>query len=247
MIADSALTFENVLLVEDEPNLAVTLKVALKKIGLSVRHVSNLEAAGIEFRNSIPDLVVLDRTLPDGDGIEFCERLKRDKQFKGAILMLTARSEVFDRVQGLNAGADDYLTKPFSWSELEARIRALHRRWKQIGSEKSSQPAPQNSLWKLDLGLLRILGPNGWMTLTPLEFKLAQNLIEQDGLIVSRENLLKEVWGFTLLPKTRTVDHFLGRLRKYFELNPDDPQHFLTVRGAGYRFVAKPEAVVSST
>jgi DNA-binding response OmpR family regulator len=88
---------------------------------------------------------------------------------------------------------------------------------------------------------LRILGPKGWVELTPLEFKLANHLIAAEGAIVSREELLKEVWGFRFLPKTRTTDYFLGRLRKVFERNPDSPKHFLTVRGAGYRFSAEPE------
>jgi DNA-binding response OmpR family regulator len=178
-------------------------------------------------------LIVLDRTLPDGDGLSLCKRLRSSAStFKGMIMMLTARGETADRISGFNAGADDYLPKPFSWPELEARIRALFRR---SGPEAKAAPIA-NQLWTLDEGKLRILGPNGWVTLTPLEFKLACKLIQAHGAIVSREELLKDVWGFTLLPKTRTVDHFLGRLRKYFELNADEPRHFLTVRGAGYRF-----------
>jgi DNA-binding response OmpR family regulator len=103
------------------------------------------------------------------------------------------------------------------------------------GAPKEKAPTG-NELWTLDESKLRVLGQNGWITLTPLEFKLARKLIEAHGSIVTRDDLLKDVWGFTLLPKTRTVDHFLGRLRKYFELNVDEPKHFLTVRGAGYRF-----------
>jgi DNA-binding response OmpR family regulator len=152
------------------------------------------------------------------------------------ILMLTARGDVNDRVLGLNAGADDYLPKPFSWAELEARISALYRR-----RALPDQSSPQEPIfWQIDSDRLRILRPaqggSEWVTLTPLEFKLASHLISAKGAIVTREDLLKDVWGFTLLPKTRTVDHFLGRLRKYFEENPEDPKHFLTVRGAGYRF-----------
>lgn len=227
----SAAVFDTALLVEDEPNLATSLTVALKKLGISVSHVSTIEAAEAFIKQNSPSLVVLDRNLPDGDGLSLCKDLRASRSFPGMILMLTARGETADRVSGLNAGADDYLAKPFSWSELEARVRALFRR-----AIPLSANAVEDQLWHFDEGKLRLLGPNGWITLTPLEYKLAHKLIAAKGSIVSREDLLKNVWGFTLLPKTRTVDHFLGRLRKYFELNADDPKHFLTVRGAGYRF-----------
>jgi DNA-binding response OmpR family regulator len=135
---------------------------------------------------------------------------------------------------GLNEGADDYLPKPFSWEELEARVRALSRR-RTVAPIKLGRMTPPVR-WEIDQNRLRIHGPHGWIELTPLEFKLATKLIEAKGTIISRDDLLKDVWGFTLLPKTRTVDHFLGRLRKHFEKNPEEPKHFLTVRGAGYRF-----------
>jgi two-component system alkaline phosphatase synthesis response regulator PhoP len=233
--------FSRALLVEDEPNLATTLKVALAKLGIAVDHVTTIRDAEISIRDNPPALLLLDRTLPDGDGLSLCKRLRSETDlltspFKGMILMLTARGEIADRVSGLNAGADDYLAKPFSWSELEARIYALFRRAGPEKSETTATTSPKDELWFLDFSKLRVFGPNGWITLTPLEFKLAGRLIKGRGSIVTREELLKDVWGFTLLPKTRTVDHFLGRLRKYFELNADDPKHFLTVRGAGYRF-----------
>jgi two-component system alkaline phosphatase synthesis response regulator PhoP len=228
-------SFPDALLVEDELNLATTLKVALAKIGIQVEHVTTIDAANAFLKKSQPSLIVLDRTLPDGDGLSLCQAIR--PVYKGMVLMLTARGDVNDRVSGLNAGADDYLPKPFSWAELEARISALYRR-------RVEPPASQETaIWETDSDRLRILRPSKtggtWVTLTPLEFKLALHLISAKGAIVTREDLLKDVWGFTLLPKTRTVDHFLGRLRKYFEENPEDPQHFLTVRGAGYRFEKK--------
>src|SRR6185437_10916202 len=155
-----------------------------------------------------PSLILLDRTLPDGDGLSLCTKLRSGGSNRcGMILMLTARGEISDRVQGLNAGADDYLPKPFSWPELEARIRALFRRAAPAKTAKSSESGEADKVWTIDSKKLRILGPNGWKTLTPLEFKLASKLIEARGEIVTREDLLKDVWGFTLLPKTRTVDH----------------------------------------
>ena len=224
--------FASALYVEDEPSLATALEIALKKLGINAVHASTLRAARAQYELKIPDFVLLDRALPDGDGLDFCVWL-RESGFKGVILILTAAGETSQRVEGLNVGADDYLPKPFSWEELEARIRALARRLPQ-------SPPPTASInieiWKLDPDRLRIFGPRGWIELTQLEFKLAAKLIDAQGAIISRDELLKSVWGFSLLPKTRTVDHFLGRLRKYFERNAEDPKHFLTVRGAGYRF-----------
>jgi DNA-binding response OmpR family regulator len=219
--------------VEDETNLAVALKVALGKLGIRVTHATTLAGARRASRETAPELILLDRRLPDGDGMSLCSALREDG-YRGAILMLTASGELHDRVDGLNAGADDYLPKPFSWEELEARIRALSRRSE--GFASAAAPEKKGAAWELEPDRLRVRGPKDWVKLTPLEFKLASRLISAAGAIVTRDELLKDVWGFTLLPKTRTVDHFLGRLRKRFEENPEDPRHFLTVRGAGYRF-----------
>ena len=224
-------SFCSALLVEDEVNLARAISIALKKLGISLKHATTLAQARDLFSQSTPELIVLDRRLPDGDGIEFC-RETRARGYHGVILMLTAQGQVEDRVEGLTAGADDYLAKPFSWEELHARIIALSRRHFSPRPNDTKSPDP----WDMDENRLRIQGPKGWAELTPLEFKLASHLMSAHGAIVSRESLLKHVWGFTLLPKTRTVDHFLGRLRKLFETNPEEPKHFITVRGAGYRF-----------
>ncbi|MGZ3688038.1 MAG: response regulator transcription factor [Bdellovibrionota bacterium] len=220
--------FSEALLVEDEKSLQTALEIALKKLGIHCRVASNLTQARKLFAEKLPPFILLDRTLPDGDGLTLCRSL-REEGYTGAILMLTAHGQVHERVEGLNAGADDYLPKPFSWQELEARIRTLARR-------APATPSPAPALWGIDEQRLRIQGPRGWVELTPLEFKLAARLILAGGAIVSRDDLLKDVWGFTLLPKTRTVDHFLGRMRKHFEADPENPRHFLTVRGAGYRF-----------
>ena len=231
--------FTSALLVEDEPHLADTLKIALRKLKIPTRHSTTLSDARKKLSAEPAEFVLLDRALPDGDGLKLCEEL-RAQGYPGTILVLTAQGQVDDRVQGLDAGADDYLPKPFSWNELEARIRALSRRKNLLApsSAGSASPVEGAPLWLLEPDRLRIRGPRGWVELTPLEFKLASKLIEARGSIVTRDELLKDVWGFTLLPKTRTVDHFLGRLRKHFEQNPEEPVHFLTVRGAGYRFEA---------
>jgi DNA-binding response OmpR family regulator len=227
--------FSYALLVEDERNLGVALEIALRKLGIRSDHAQTLTQARefLENPQYLYDLIVLDRNLPDGDGLSLCAWL-RNEGYSGTILILTAAGDTEDRILGLNEGADDYLPKPFSWEELEARVRALSRRRAPLTGKPGKMTPPVR--WQIDEARLRIHGPNGWIELTPLEFKLAIKLIEAKGTIVSRDDLLKDVWGFTLLPKTRTVDHFLGRLRKHFEKNPEEPKHFLTVRGAGYRF-----------
>jgi len=231
--------FSHVLLVEDETALAETLKIALARLKVGdIRHATTIARARDLLLETPSDLIILDRNLPDGDGLDLCREL-RASGFRGSILCLTAKGRADDRVQGLDSGADDYLPKPFHWEELAARVRALSRR-KDPGAAAAAGKPP--ALWQLDAARLKILGPKGWVELTPLEYKLATHLIGAGGAIVSREELLKEVWGFRFLPKTRTTDYFLGRLRKYFEKNPDEPCHFITVRGAGYRFNAEPSS-----
>jgi two-component system, OmpR family, response regulator len=237
----TALTsFTSALLVEDERSLASALQIALRKLGIEARHASTIaQARELMAAQPTPfEFLLLDRNLPDGDGLNLCAAL-RAEGFKGCILMLTAIGDIANRIAGLNMGADDYLPKPFSWEELEARVRALSRRTHLTPAPiQPEEPAnPALAAWKLSEERLRIQGPRGgWVDLTPLEYKLATRLIGSSGSIVTRDRLLKDVWGFTLLPKTRTVDHFLGRLRKHFEENPETPKHFITVRGAGYRF-----------
>jgi DNA-binding response OmpR family regulator len=237
--------FKNVLLVEDEIPFAEAMKIALKKLPIrELWHAPNLELARKKIKSHPIDLIILDRNLPDGDGLSFCQEV-REAGFNGMILFLTALGDIEDRIAGLNVGADEYLPKPFSWDELLARLMALNRRINRNTTsipKKGSASILSTTLWTLDQERLRILGLKGWVTLTPLEFKLALHLIQAQGAIVHREELLKEVWGFRFLPKTRTVDYFMGRLRKHFESNPDVPQHFLTVRGAGYRFTSIPES-----
>lgn len=236
MTSDSTkekLHFHDVLLVEDEVALAEAMKIALKQLPIAkLSHAMTLKQARTHFDERTTDLVILDRNLPDGDGLSFCQEI-RERGFAGAVLFLTARGNIDERVSGLNAGADDYLPKPFSWDELSARLLALRRRIK-------TPVLPSRAEWEIDRERLKIRGPRGWVTLTPLEFKLALHLVNAKGAIVSRDELLREVWGFRFLPKTRTVDYFMGRLRKQLEVDPDHPRHFLTVRGAGYRFSAEP-------
>jgi two-component system alkaline phosphatase synthesis response regulator PhoP len=227
--------FKSALLVEDDRNLSIAIAAALKKLDIPVTTASTLARARTELERELPELLLLDRRLPDGEGLTLCAELRRGG-YQGMILVLSAAGEMPDRVEGLETGADDYLPKPFAWQEFHARIAALARRHLPEPIQDVDTSTTKTRLWRIDERRLRIHGPKGWVELTPLEFKLAQHLIQADGSIVSREQLLKEVWGFSLLPKTRTVDLFLSRLRKLFESDPENPTHFLTVRGAGYRF-----------
>jgi DNA-binding response OmpR family regulator len=229
-------TFNHALIVEDEPALAEALRISVEKMGIvQVEIVSTLERARetIQKKSALIDLILLDRRLPDGDGLELCRWLRAENVIS-SILVLTASGDTMSRVEGLDAGADDYLPKPFSWEELTARVRALFRRHtRQLAALNDSAA---ETLWQRDNDRLSIFGPNGWKTLTPLEFRLATRLMDHPNKLVKREDLLKDVWGFKWLPQTRTVDYFLGRLRKNFEKTPSKPKHFLTVRSAGYRF-----------
>jgi DNA-binding response OmpR family regulator len=174
------------------------------------------------------DLLVLDWNLPDGEGIEL---LRHPKRRQWMVIMLSSKSNVLDRVEGLKRGADDYLPKPFSFHELEARIQALLRRRKEVKEEEVLDS------WELDPQELSLNCPTGKFTLTPLEFKFLDYLIERRNTIVSKDRLLRDVWGFRLLPKTRTIDYLVTQLRKRIEPDPETPKHLLTIRGAGVKFV----------
>ena len=218
-----------VLLVEDEVVLADTLLLSMQKLGYTCVWVKSLKEARKELSQNGFDLLLLDRNLPDGDGIEL---LKSPHRRGVMTLVLSAKSGLDDRVAGLKSGADDYLPKPFSFQELAARLEALVRR-KPIASPAEKR----ETLWSLNSETLEVLSPNGWIECTPLEFKFISYLIDRKGTIVSKDRLLKDVWGFAFLPKTRTVDYVITQLRKRIEPNPEAPKHLTTVRGAGIKFI----------
>ncbi len=224
-----------ILLLEDELILGDTLQLSIQKIGHTCTWVKTIQEAREKIKLQNFDFWVLDRNLPDGDGLTLLRNLRRKQSM---VLVLSAKSSVEEKIEGLQAGADDYLPKPFSFDELKARLQALDRR----RPPKLTEDEPQKP-WILDGDLMRVLTPNAWVELTPLEFKFLSYLIERKGVIVSKERLLREVWGFSFLPKTRTVDYLLTQLRKRIEEEPESPKHLLTVRGAGVKFVAEPNGV----
>lgn len=215
-----------VLLVEDEVVLADTLLLSLQKLGYQCAHARTLKEAREQLKKNRFDFLILDRNLPDGEGT----RLLKDPNRADAMsLILSSKSSVAEKVEGLNFGADDYLPKPFSYLELSARLQALERR------RPPATEAPEH--WLSDETTLSIQTPRGKIELTPLEFKFLTYLIARKNTIVSKSRLLQEVWGFTFLPKTRTVDYVITNLRKRIEAEPENPKHLLTIRGAGVKFV----------
>jgi DNA-binding response OmpR family regulator len=221
----------SVLLVEDEVVLAETILISIRKMGYDCDWAKNLREARQKLKNSSPDFIVLDRNLPDGDGVEI---LNLPERKHAMVLILSSKSSVEERVKGLQAGADDYLPKPFSFQELSARLQALERRQRVFYPATESKN--ENELWAMNRDQMTVLSPQGLVTLTPLEYKFLSYLIDRKNSIVSKDRLLKDVWGFSLLPKTRTVDYLITQLRKRIEGAPESPQHLLTVRGAGVKF-----------
>ncbi len=225
-----------ILLVEDESHLAGPLQFNLEQEGYEIRSTpSGKEALALLKREKF-DLVILDLTLEEMDGLEVTRQVRR-RNAKLPILMLTARSTEQDRVIGFKLGADDYMVKPFHLPELLLRIqRMLQRsRW----YLKPDRPARQVQVadYKIDLDQLRGTGPRGELELTALEADLLELLAAEPNLVHSRAELLERVWGYRSDVETRTVDNFIVRLRRYFEEEPEQPQHFISVRGRGYMYV----------
>jgi two-component system alkaline phosphatase synthesis response regulator PhoP len=222
-----------VLLIEDEPTLARGLRDAFAHHGFEVLTAADGEAGLALAVTARPSLIILDLMLPRKNGTEVCRDL-RGRNIHTPIIMLTARSEESDRLGGFEVGADDYVTKPFSIHELVARARAVLRR-----AAPGSAVEDQVRIGTVVVDFKQYLVVNGSHrhALTPLELSLVRLFIEHPGEVITRERLLNEIWGFQAFPTTRTVDTFLLRLRRKIEARPSQPTHFLTVYGAGYKFV----------
>jgi DNA-binding response OmpR family regulator len=229
----------HILLVEDEAHIAQGLIFNLELEGFQVTHVETGTAARQAFSSGSFDLVVLDLMLPDCHGIDLCSEM-RESTPKLPILMLTALGEEQDRISGLKAGADDYLTKPFSLDEFLLRLRGMLRRsaWYQTaGSREEVYRFGGN---RIDLKNLQASTAHGEVRLTELEGRMLATFFANEGETLTRAALLKSAWGLAGDTETRTLDNFIVRLRRYFEEEPTRPRHFLTVRGRGYRFVRQP-------
>ncbi|MFV0338563.1 MAG: response regulator [Chthoniobacterales bacterium] len=220
-----------ILIVEDEPDVTALLRYNLKRAELGVETAEDGAKGLKKAREILPDVIILDVMMPKMNGFELCRELRADSQTRDiCILMLTARGEPEERVKGLELGADDYLTKPFSPRELVLRVQALLRR-------RRTDARPEEfefEDFKIDKGNFRILLKNKSLELTTIEFKLLTLLIERRGKTQSRQDLLSDVWGYQNTVDTRTVDTHVRRLREKIGEHADRIE---TIRGEGYRFV----------
>ena len=223
-----------ILLVEDEPGLSLTLSDLLANEGYEVEAAMDGPTGLERASNGAFDLVVLDLMLPRMNGLEVCRELRRRGK-DVAILMLTAKSQLADRVSGLKLGADDYLTKPFEPPELLARVEALLRRL------KKDRPAPLASFQfdeiAVDFERNHVTRGGAPVALAAKELELLRYLVDRRGSVVSREELLEGVWEYQPGVSSRTIDVHVAWLRQKLEENPQSPRHIHTVRGVGYRFV----------
>ena len=220
-----------ILIVDDEPEMVRGLQDNLRFEGYQTLTAGNGERALALASSEAPDLIVLDLMMPGLSGWDVCRTL-HERGLDIPIIMLTARGEETDQVRGLELGADDYVTKPFSLRELLARIRAVLRR-----------PGPRRKIESFAFGDARLhprsrqaFKAGREVVLTRKEFELLHYLVEHPGEILTRDRLLNEVWGYERFPTTRTVDNHVLRLRQKFETDPERPVHILTVHGQGYRF-----------
>ncbi len=224
-----------ILLVEDEENLAFGLEYNLTEEGYKVHWVADGKKAVEAFDSDYYDLIILDIMLPYLDGFEVAKRV-RQKYPQMPILMLTARTESKDRVKGLEIGADDYITKPFHLEELLLRVKGMLKRKSWYKSATDKMPIFHFGDNDINFENLHCFAHGKEIQLTTHEAMLLKYLVDNKGKIVSRKELLENVWNISSDIETRTVDNFIVRLRKYFEPNLDNPVFFKSVRGAGYIF-----------
>lgn len=228
------------LLAEDDPHIANGLKFNLEMEGYDVQHTADgLTAKEWLFDQEQKfDLIILDIMLPNLSGFDLCYALRKNRNYT-PVLILTAKNFEKDKIQGLQLGADDYLTKPFNLEELLTRIQVLLRR------QSWAQEEPQDILIFRDVTIdfLRFVVQAGTQTLrlTSLEMKLMKVFSENEGRVMSREELLEKVWNIHDSGSLRTVDNFILRLRRFFEKDPSNPLHFHSVRGIGYKFTRTEE------
>lgn len=224
-----------VLIVDDEEHILELLKFNLSNAGYKVETSNNGIDAIKCAKEFIPDLVLLDLMLPGIDGFEVCRELKKDKNTsKAGVIMLTAKGDELDKILGLEIGADDYITKPFSVKELLARVKAVLRR--SNTSELESGEIYENGNLKIDFERHEVLVNNKKIDLAFKEFELLEILVKNDGKILKRETLLEKIWGYAYIGETRTVDVHIRYLRKKIEEDDKNPKFIETIRGVGYRF-----------
>ena len=225
---------KKVLIIEDEEDLIKGLKLNLIDEGYEVDSALNGVEGLLKVIQETPDLIILDIMLPDKDGLEVCREL-RQKNISIPIIMLTAKGEEIDKVVGLEIGADDYITKPFSVRELLARIKAQLRR-----AERDEKAVPQIYSFgdiEIDFAQFKVRRKGKELDLTSLEMEILKYFIAHRGEVVARDDFLDKIWGYESYPTTRTIDNHILKLRKKIEEDPAHPRYILSVYGGGYRFI----------
>ena len=223
---------KSILIIEDDVSILKGLKDNLEYEGYAVLTETN-GVQGLQLAlEKKPDLILLDIMLPEINGYEICRKIKNEIP-ELPIIMITARGSEMDKVSGLDIGADDYVTKPFSIPELMARVRAAFRR---IAAVHNIPDQYNFGNVKLDFKQYQAFRNNKEIKLSSKEFEIMKYLIKHEDEVVHRHDLLDEVWGFKTMPTTRTVDNFIADLRKKLEENPSKPKYIISVRGVGYRF-----------
>lgn len=225
---------EKILIADDEEHIVELLKFNLQRNGYNVIVATNGEEAIIKAKEEIPNLILLDLMLPKIDGYDVCKKLRKDEKTQNiSIIMITAKSEEIDKILGLELGADDYITKPFSVRELVARIKAVLRR---VNKKDIIDNSFKFSDVKVDFERHEVSKKGVKLELTLKEFELLQILIKNKGKVLTREVLLDRIWGYEYLGETRTVDVHIRHLRKKIEEDDKNPKYIETVRGVGYLF-----------
>jgi len=225
---------KHILLVEDDESILFGLQDILEGQGYQISTASNgIDGLKLATENSI-DLLILDIMLPGMNGLEICKKVKKEKLML-PIIMLTAKSSEIDKISGLDYGADDYITKPFSLSELLARIRAILRR---VYPEKNILRHYSFGNVEIDFTKMEVSVNNAEIKLTKKQFAILEYFIHNEGEVVHRHDLLNNIWGYDKTPSTRTVDTFILEIRKKIEKNPSRPKHIISISGVGYKFIS---------
>ncbi len=228
---------KTLLIVEDEQAICRYVRVALESEGFRVFEAHTLQRGLLEAASRQPDMLVLDLGLPDGDGVALIRELRQWSNIP--VLVLSARSDESDKIAALDAGADDYLLKPFGIGELQARIRAALRRSVSAASPGSAQL--RFGEVTVDLAHRRVLRAGEEVHLTPIEYRLLGELLAHPDKVLTQRHLLLAVWGPNAVEHTHYLRIYMGHLRQTLELDPERPSHLLTETGIGYRFVPSPE------
>jgi two-component system KDP operon response regulator KdpE len=222
----------HVLVIEDEAQIRRFVRMALEGADYAVSEAASLKQGMLQAGTRHPDLLILDLNLPDGDGIEVVKAVRTWSDMP--ILILSARLDESDKIQALDSGADDYLSKPFSVGELTARVRALLRRKSRTGEDAS--PLIEFGEVQVDFSKRTVLRRGEVVHLTPIEYKLLSALLSHPGKVITQKALLKDVWGPTFTESGHYLRIYVGHLRQKLESDPTQPKHFITEIGVGYRF-----------